>query len=137
MVLRVGRSAFLSSIGAMVLAGLGSVGSAIAADTVPLPYQFNGGTFRDYLWLKEGALFANVKLVDVEMVNGGAFALEVVDLQGRVISKGERASAHPGWSTFDFSAGMNPPVVSGMSPYKLRFVNRTVGKRSIRSGSVT
>lgn len=98
-------------------------------------YSFGKTTFAKFVWINSGSLFSNVTLVEVEMINVGAFKLEVVNKAGVVISSGSRNKL--GWSTFDFISGMNPPVVSGMSPYKLRFVNAAPGTRQIKQGQVS
>lgn len=102
-----------------------------------MPYYFKDTTFSSFVWLNKGAAFSNVNVVEIEMNNAGAYALEVVGMAGAVISSGSRDNPHGGWSTFDFGAGMNPPVVSGMSPYKLRLVNRAPGTRNVKQGQVT
>jgi len=98
-------------------------------------YTFGRSEFGNELWIKNGELFSNVTLVEVEMINNGDFRLDVVSAAGTVVSTGHRSGA--GWQTFDFHAGMNPPVVGGMSPYKLRFVNASAGKRQVRAGRVS
>jgi hypothetical protein len=70
-------------------------------------------------------LFSNVTLVELEMETPGVVRLEVRK-DGKVMSNmdvSSHAVAHGGWSTFDFSSGMNPPVIPGWSPYSLYLVN--------------
>lgn len=100
-----------------------------------MAYQFGRSAFTDFLWLKNGGLFSNVTLVEVETLQKGAFRLEVVNPSGQVISSSTRDAS--GWNTFDFMAGMNPPVIPGMSPYKLRFVNASPGEKKLLQGQVT
>lgn len=100
-------------------------------------YSFGRTSFANYAWIKNGDLFSDVSLVEVEMLNAGAFRLEVIAPNGATLSVGERTNDHGGWHTFDFLAGMNPPVVSGMSPYKLMLVNRTAGTRVAKQGQVS
>ena len=97
-------------------------------------YEFGAAEFKDFVWIRQGTEFSNVSLVELEMISTGAFRLEVVR-GGNVISSGARVNA--GWSTFDFRSGMNPPVVSGMSPYQLRFMNASPGLKKIKHGQIT
>ena len=101
-----------------------------------VPYQFGRCSFSGSLWIKNGDLFSRVTLVDVELENPGAFKLEVVSQQGAVISQGTRDNPRAGWSTFDFTGGMIPPVSPALPPYKLRFVNLAGHELRIRSGNV-
>ena len=99
-------------------------------------YHFGRASFVNFLWIKDGALFANTgkTVVDVEMIDGGAFSLEAYDATGRLVSTGTRDNVRGGWSSFDFTAGMIPPVPTGQ--YKLKLVNRAPGTRHVLQGDI-
>src|SRR5579871_6482498 len=92
-------------------------------------------SFSTFMWIKGGEVFTDTRTVEVEMVNAGAFALEAYDSSDHLVSKGERANAHGGWSTFDFRAGMSPLLFGGK--HKLKLVNRSAGTREVKQGIVT
>jgi hypothetical protein len=98
-------------------------------------HEFGRMTFSTSAWIDGGALLSGVRLVEIEMVTPGAFGLEVHDAAGTVISRGSRANPNGGWSTFDFLAGMNPPVRGGR--YRLKLVNEAPGERQVRFGRVS
>ena len=96
-------------------------------------YSFGRTSFTSEMWINGGAIFKDVRLVEVEMISNGAFRFEVVDPSGKILStRTDKNGA--GWHTFSFSSGMGPPP--GPGPYKLRFVNVDPGERQIKSGNV-
>lgn len=100
-------------------------------------YKFGHTDFSHFVWIKDGDLFTNGSppiSVEVEMINAGSFSLEVYNSAGHLVSTGQRANPHGGWHTFDFSAGMNPPV--GIGQYKLKLVNGAPGVRHVKQGLV-
>lgn len=98
-------------------------------------YKFGRTDFSHFVWIKDGDLFTNPNLVEIEMINPGNFSLEVYNSAGHIVSTGLRDNPLGGWSTFDFAAGMNPPVVSGQ--YKLKLVNKSSGVRKVKQGLVS
>lgn len=100
-----------------------------------MPYSFGKTSFKNSVWLNNGQNFTDVGLVEIEMINSGAFRLEVVNAQGAVISSGKRPNPNGGWHTFSFSGGIIPPVLSGT--YRLRLVNEAPGTREALQGQVT
>jgi hypothetical protein len=79
--------------------------------------------------------YANVTLVEVEMASAGPIRLEVRK-DGKVLSRGQRANEHGGWSTFSFAAGMVPPVSNGWSPYAIHLVNASGGTKQVKQINV-
>lgn len=96
-------------------------------------YQFGPASFSKFLLINDGLLFTDPKMLEIEMMTQGEFALEVYDPSGQLVSQGTRKNA--GWNTFDFSAGMNPPVPRGQ--FQLKLVNKGLGTRKIKQGIVS
>ncbi|GAA3984556.1 hypothetical protein [Hymenobacter antarcticus] len=96
-------------------------------------YSIPKSSFSNFLWINDGALFDNVTLIEIEMTNGGAFRLEMLDKNDKILSKGSRENPRGGWHTFTPSQ-MQPPVQSG--PYKLKLVSEAPGIRKIHGGNV-
>jgi hypothetical protein len=99
------------------------------------PYKFGQTSFSDSVWIHDGALFKNTKLVEVEMTNAGAFKFQIMDPEGKVLRERLEPNPKGGWHTFDFNSGIMgaPP---GPGPYKFRFVNAASGVREIHGGNV-
>lgn len=93
--------------------------------------QFGNGSYSKELWIHGGQLFTNPTGVDVESVNAGAFALEVVDANGAVKAHNVTQNAHGGWTSWDI-----PSLGVYNGQYKLRFVNTSAGTRLIKQGTV-
>jgi hypothetical protein len=110
---------------------------SVAVTTSHSTYRFGRASFVNFLWIKDEALFLNNggAGLDIEMIDPGAFALEVYDSAGHLVSSGTRANAHGAWSSFDFSGGMNPPVPLGL--FRLRLVNKAPGTRHVLQGVLT
>jgi hypothetical protein len=72
--------------------------------------------------------YSKVSLVEVEMETRGAYRLEIRK-DGKVLSRGERSDS--GWSTFNFSSGMNPPVAPEWSPYGIYIINASPGDKAV------
>jgi hypothetical protein len=96
-------------------------------------YNFGASSFKNELSINGGALFSNVRLVEVDMGNAGAFRLEVVGAAGNVLAVAHRPNAHGGNQTFDFTGG---EIVFQALNYALRFWNEAPGTRAVLSGSV-
>ena len=92
---------------------------------------FGNGSYSHELWLNGGQLINEPVGIDVESVNTGAFALEVVDEAGAIKAHNVTQNPHGGWTSWDLpSLG----VYGGL--YKLKFVNAAPGTRQIKQGTI-
>src|SRR5579884_324650 len=89
--------------------------------------SFGAAKFTKELWLNKGELITNPRAIDVESVNAGAFALEIVDEAGTVKVHNKTKNEHGGWTSWDF-----PSLGIYGGKYKLRFVNEAAGTREIK-----
>lgn len=112
---------------------LGVIHAIVPHDDESHRYRFGRTEFSHFIWIKDGALFTNPRLVEIEMINRGIYDLEVYNSADHLVSRGSRENS--GWSTFDFAASMVPPVVSGQ--YKLKLINQDVGVRKVLQGVVS
>jgi len=62
--------------------------------------NFGSGSYSHELWIHGGQLFVNPTGVDVESVNAGAFALEVVDANGDIKAHNVTQNEHGGWTSW-------------------------------------
>ena len=124
---------------------VGAVALAAAADTTPLGRLLPcseassvvaPGTAADTTMFGQFPLcgeaylgrYSNVTLVEIEMETRGAYRLEIRK-EGKVLSRGDRSDS--GWSTFNFSSGMNPPVAPEWSPYSIYVINTSAGTKTV------
>lgn len=98
-------------------------------------YKFGSTKFKDFIWLKAGALFKDPGRMEIEMKNRGSFIVEVCKPDGIVVGKGQRSNVS-GWQTFDFRNGgeFGPGIPNGN--YKIKLVNSSPGLREVVSGQL-
>jgi hypothetical protein len=136
-----GRRIALGVIAALTLAGTGTASLATPASAaVPSSdpaavqvYHFGRTSFSNFVWLRGGANFSNPQTLDVEMINGGAYAVEVWDTDSRVC-RIQRSNPTGGWASFSFISGECGRIPSGS--YRVRLVNAASGTRSVLQGDL-
>lgn len=98
-------------------------------------YDFKA-SFTNFIWLKSGALFKNLDHLDIEMVNGGAYGVEVYRLDETLVGKSQRPNQNGGWASFYFrrEGDFGGAIFDG--EYKIKLKNLAPGRREVRSGQL-
>jgi hypothetical protein len=80
--------------------------------------------------------FRNPDNLNVEMINGGAYGVEVIDGLGNVVGSAQRENPIGGWSSYYFRDGGEfiPPIPNGR--FRIRLVNKADGKREALQGTL-
>jgi hypothetical protein len=101
-----------------------------------MPYSFGVTSFRNFVWLDSGLPFADPAALEVEMVNSGAFGVEILRLNWTLAGKAQRSNPNGGWATFDFKQGgeFGPGIPDGV--YRIRLTNLSLGTRKAKSGTL-
>jgi|SRR4051794_16268906 len=101
-----------------------------------MPYVFGATSFANFVWLDHGQPFSDPASMDIEMVNAGAFAVEVIRPNGTLAGRALAGNPHGGWSTFDFKYGgvFGPGIPDGV--YRIRLVNAAPGVRQAKQGDL-
>ena len=100
-------------------------------------YEFGKTSFKNFVWLKSGALFKNPGGLDVEMSTNGAYGLEVYKLDGTLAGKSKRPNEHGGWASFYFRNGGDFGGVIFNGEYKIKLTNLASGRREAKQGQLS
>jgi hypothetical protein len=99
-------------------------------------YSFGQSKFKKELPIKSGALWdtGTVGIVEVEMTNAGAFAMQFLGAGGNVLTTVSRSNPHGGHHTFNLGSGGD--VIFTAPKFSMRLVNQSSGERDVHGGQV-